>query len=210
MVLISHIYKFIYLKNYKVAGSSIESFFGQYCIDPAKRSQYSFKDKQDEQISSYGILGHRLGGQNTIWHNHKSAKEIYSALGPDIFNEYYKFCVVRNPYDLMVSSYHWQKTPKSFKTYCSEYNISNNNLDRILIDDVPICQYYIRYENLITDVLKVLKDLGVTDYNINDIPHHKSSSRTHDKSYREYYDEETKEIVRKIFQREIEMFGYEF
>lgn len=30
MVLISHKYKFIYIKNRKVAGSSIQSFFGKY------------------------------------------------------------------------------------------------------------------------------------------------------------------------------------
>ena len=36
MVLISHKYNFIYIKNIKVAGkvSSVEYFFGKYCIDP--------------------------------------------------------------------------------------------------------------------------------------------------------------------------------
>lgn len=33
MVLISHKYKFIYIKNYKVGGTSCEVFFQQFCVN---------------------------------------------------------------------------------------------------------------------------------------------------------------------------------
>ena len=77
MVLISHEYKFIYIKNKKVAGSSIESFFGQFCINPEK-STYNFNDSIKQSIDDYGIIGSRLEGVNKtdIWKNHISAKEI--------------------------------------------------------------------------------------------------------------------------------------
>jgi hypothetical protein len=217
MVLVSHIYKFIYLKNHKVAGTSVESFFGQFCIDPAKKKTYSFEEEQNEQITPYGILGSRMKVKNTKWYNHKNAKEIKRDLGNEKFNEYFKFCIVRNPYDLMVSFYFFCKSKNDaksqgdFKTFCKKCIPTNiSNVDRIFIDNVPICQYYIRYENLINDILSVLEKLGIKDFDLNDLPKHKANLNPHDKPYQAYYDEESKEIVKRLFKKEIDMFNYEF
>ena len=46
MVLVSHRYKFIYIKNRKVAGSSVESFFGKYCQNPNKEYAYTKESSQ--------------------------------------------------------------------------------------------------------------------------------------------------------------------
>jgi hypothetical protein len=217
MVLVSHLYKFIFLKNYKVAGTSVESFFGQFCIDPAEKKTYSFKEAQNEQITPYGILGSRLNVKNTKWYNHKTAKEIKTDLGDAKFNDYFKFCIVRNPYDLMVSYYFFckskndSKSQGDFKTFCKKcIHINITNVDRIFIDNRPICHYYIRYENLINDILIVLEKLCIKDFDLNDLPKHKANINPHDKPYKEYYDSETKEIVEKLFKKEIDMFNYEF
>lgn len=211
MVLVSHLYKFIYLKNYKVAGSSVESFFGQFCVDPGLKESYSFQDFQEEKISSFGILGSRMGGHVTKWNNHKNANEILNDLGVDVFQHYFKFCVVRNPYDAMVSWYFWEKSTIDFKTFCKNFNYAfYSNLSRIFLDGEPICQYYIRYENLVKDIVSVLEKLGISDYDVNTLPKHKSEFNPRDKSYQNYYDEETREIVRKGFETEIEFFNYKF
>jgi hypothetical protein len=212
MVLVSHIYKFIYLKNYKVAGSSVESFFGQFCIDPSKIHEYRFDDKQDEHISEFGILGSRMSAVKTPWFNHKNASDIQRDLGHDKFNTYFKFCVVRNPYDLIVSSYFWDKLDIDFKTYCQNYahNYDRLNSSRIFINNKPICQYYIRYENLLDDIIVVLEKLGIKDYTIEDLPNHKSGVRPSGDSYRKYYDDETRAIVKRLFRQEIDLFGYKF
>jgi hypothetical protein len=34
MVLVSYLHKFIYIKNAKVAGTSVEAFFEKYCVKP--------------------------------------------------------------------------------------------------------------------------------------------------------------------------------
>ena len=221
MVLVSHIYKFIYLKNGKVAGSSVESFFGQFCVDPAKQAQYSFEDKQDESVTTFGILGHRLGGRGKNWFDHKFAKDIRQDLGEQMFNAYYKFCVVRNPYDKEVSSYFFTKNTASphavertwtFKEFCrNKRDHKNDNLQRIFLDGKPVCQYYIRYENLQEDIKTVLKQLGITNYSLANFPQHKSQYRVNKKKhYSTYYDEECKEIVSKKYKVEIDMFGYTF
>ena len=57
MVLVSHLYRFIYLKNKKVAGTSVESFFGKYCIN--QNDPYYYTEQTDEQVSIFGIIGKR-------------------------------------------------------------------------------------------------------------------------------------------------------
>ena len=117
MVLVSHKYKFIYIKNKKVAGSSVESFFGKYCIDPKK--VYNYNDDISQHIDEFGIIGSRLSGlkNSDKWKNHKDAKSIRDDLGKEKFDEYLKFCVIRNPYDKMVSYYYWKKSKLSFKEF---------------------------------------------------------------------------------------------
>jgi hypothetical protein len=233
MVLVSHLYNFIYIKNYKTASSSVEAFFGQYCIDPLTISSYSFDDSREEEISEYGILGSRSGIKqmihpirNTKWVNHMNSTDIKKEIGETIFNNYFKFCVIRNPYDIMVSSYHWDiflkniTSDTTFSSYCKLYTFlfekkervlyNRNNMSRILLDNQPICDYYIRYEYLKEDIRKVLDKLGITDYDLNKLPNHKSGIRPKDTHYRKYYDDETREIVYQLHKNEIKQFDYEF
>ena len=214
MVLVSHRYKFIYLKNYKVAGTSVESFFGQFCVDP--KIPYLFEEKTDEKMSSYGIIGTRMV-PNKKWFNHKNAADTKRDIGEEIFNSYLKFCVVRNPYDIMVSSYFWDIYLKNidktidFKTYCKQYEHTYNrsNVYRILLNGERVCNIYLRFENLKEDIIKLCYTLGITDHDINQLPRHKANIRP-SVSYQSYYDDETKEIVSSHFKTEIEMFGYSF
>lgn len=211
MVLVSHIHKFIYLKNYKVAGTSVESFFGKYCIDPKEKPTYNFPFMLDKQDNEYGMINVPI--EDFVFH--PGAVQIKNFLGDEVFNDYFKFCVVRNPYDLMVSAFFFcipQMNIRDFKNFCKEFehNYFTDNLQRILLDGKPICQYYIRYENLKEDIVVVLEKLGISDYNLEDLPNYRSDIRYDKRNYREYYDEETREIVANLFKVEIEMFQYEF
>ena len=218
MVLVSHRYKFIYLKNFKVAGSSVESFFDQFCIDPANQSTYSFIDEANLNVSEYGIIGSRKIPLDATWFNHKNAEDTKRDIGEEIFNSYLKFCVVRNPYDFMVSAYYWDRHVDNvdknidFKSYCKWYPLTYNrsNLSRILLNGEKVCDVYIRFENLREDISKLCNTLGIKDYDINRLPRHKGRIRPKYSHYQEYYDEETKEIVSNLFKTEIEMFGYTF
>jgi hypothetical protein len=192
-----------------VAGSSVESFFGQYCVDPA--GIYSFEDAQEMQISSFGILGSRLV-KNKKWYNHMSAGQIRTHLGAEKFNAYYKFCVVRNPYDVLVSAYFYSRSKRDFKTFCKRYknHFAENNGPRLFLDGAPVCQYYIRYENLLEDMKVVLAALGITNYDLDKLPRHKSSTRVDKRPYQDYYDDETRALVYELFRAEFDMFGYTF
>ena len=210
MVLVSHKYKFIYIKNEKVAGSSVESFFGKFCQDPNK--EYHYNDTIYESIDEFGIIGKRTG-KVTIWNSHKPAKDIKRDLGDDIFNKYLKFCVIRNPYDKMVSkyyfrSYKYDNGDKIFKEYAQNKNCNNLNIHSI--NGNSVCDYYIRYENLEEDIIKLCDKLGIEDYNISNLPKHKSTERKDKSHYSTFYDEETRKIVYENHKKEFELFGYTF
>ena len=207
MVLISHKYKFIYIKNVKVAGSSVESFFGQFCINP--KTEYTFDDSIKQSISNDGIIGSRFKGikKNDIWQNHIYAKEIKEQLGDDKFDKYFKFAIIRNPYDVIVSSYYWQKSQLPFKVYAKKKIV--DNLSRCCINGESVCDYYIRYENLLEDIVNVCKILNIDNYDINDLPNHKTNTRPKD-NYRDYYDEETRIKVYENHKQIFEKFGYKF
>jgi len=253
MVLVSHKYKFLYLKNFKVGGTSVEHFFSKYCVNPESSFEYQDSDSHrefqidgewrgvdntgDEHIDDYGIVGKVNGEGQEVWWCHSDVGQVKheftvnESLGLEKFEEYLKFCVIRNPYDKMVSLYFWQtqhplgqniwtktggtvwtQTPISFKEFIevSPPDVCNNLKSVHGIKGESLCDYFIRYENLEEDIIKLCEMLNLPDYDINDLPHLKGGVRPRDTSYRDYYDEETKQKVYENHKEEFEMFGYEF
>lgn len=74
-MLISHKHKFIFIHIQKTAGTSISSALEPFCED------------------LYPSIKH--------W----SARKIKEKFGPDVWNEYFKFSFVRNPYERLLSWY---------------------------------------------------------------------------------------------------------
>ena len=230
MVLVSHIYKFIYMKNRKVAGSSVESFFGRYCLDP--RKTYSYEDSMSEHIDEFGIIGSRspcrfrpVGPRpDDRWRAHKEAAAIREDLGGSMFDRYLKFCVIRNPYDKTVSDYYWlhhhwePHLRPSFKEFVKRTGTSVD-LSIHSIGGRNVCDYFIRFEHLEEDMGALCDRLGIDSllrirkgsrsYDLSLLPRHKSEYRQDGhKHWSEYYDEETRRIVYDRHKEEFDLFGY--
>jgi hypothetical protein len=130
------------------------------------------------------------------------------------WNDYLKFTVVRNPFDKLISAfYHYVIDHKSglddvaqFRQYIAE---GGKVIDRGLytIDDEVCVDYFIKYENLIGDIKIVCEKLMI-EYDSNDLPQLKSGYRSQKYNIKDFYDEETEEIVKKLYRFEIERFGY--
>jgi len=212
MALVSHMNKFIYIKNRKVAGTSVESFFGKYCCDPTL--DYTYTHEMDESVTEFGIMTRRMKGKSDKWDNpHIQAHEILNIVGEDVFNEYYKFCVVRNPWDRLISAHYWllRHTPISnsvLKDNFKKYNIDNWSV--FTINNIPICDYYIRYENLESDIIKLCGILNIKDYDIKNLPKHKRQARSKNDTYHKYYDKELQDMVYQKCKPEIDYFNYKF
>jgi len=268
MVLISHRYKFIFIKPKKVAGTSVEALFERYCQDP--NLPYKCEEKRSEEDTEFGVIGHRgqdgiLNNyiQNTKWLSHMSLTKLKGHVEKNVFDNYLKFTVIRNPWDCMVSWYSFCITTEavdaSFEDFISfmlfgvalffgmKYNYDDfctanifmidkkiedfsltlsdgrtvNTAGKLLptpvynwlsytLNGVPSCDFYIRYENLKEDILEVAKRLNILDLNIENLPEYKSGYRDKSKSYREFYNDKTRQLVYEMYKEEIDYFKYEF
>ena len=236
-MIISFKYKFIFIKTYKTAGSSIESYLYQFLsandiyahtvdnngincwgeFDPEnKLSNFFDKDTYNERISKKL----RFYAHMPAWLI-KDRLDIYSKkLKFDIFNNFYKFAVIRNPFDLVVSDYFWRKNSnfmneKSFDEIIQELKnnkyqthglLNLNKLMDIKQQDI-LCDYIIKYENLNEELLKVFNKLKIPFNGKLEI-FKKRFDR--DRDYQKFYDESSKKLVEDIFSKEIDMFKYNF
>jgi hypothetical protein len=206
-MIISHKYKFIYFKAKKVAGTSTEIFIGNLCGD------------QDIVTPIYPPVERIKGARNYKgFRNHNTPEYIKNKIGSKIFNSYFKFITVRNPFDRVVSSFFWshkdEGLDKLSKKQCikkfqenASYGVApiigwSTVEKNLVIDD------YIRYENLEEDAKRICNRW----FNVNDLafPKAKTSQRVHDYHYTEYYDDKTREIVAKKYAADIKYFGYKF
>ena len=112
-MLISHRKKFIFTKTSKTASTSVESYFEQYCMP---EGQWTFSHAREEYAGKEGIIGYRGGNRGKqIWHNHMPAAKIRDRIGSSLWNSYFKFTVVRNPFDKLISGFYMQE--KRIKNY---------------------------------------------------------------------------------------------
>jgi len=104
-MLISHRKNFIFTKTVKAAGTSVESYFEKWCMP---EGTWSRSRSGDEYISDTGIIGERSKHPDSATrYNHMSSYNICEQLGPEMWDDYFKFTVVRNPFDKMVSGFFW-------------------------------------------------------------------------------------------------------
>lgn len=72
---------------------------------------------------------------------------------------------------------------------------SRNNINLYTINSKSVCNYFIRYEHLKEDIIKLCKLLDINNYNIDNLPTYKSGNRNTSIHYIEYYDKESQKIV---------------
>ncbi|HWO40244.1 MAG TPA: sulfotransferase family 2 domain-containing protein [Candidatus Eisenbacteria bacterium] len=104
-MLISHRKHFIYTKTVKTAGTSVEVYFERFCLPEGYQQ---LQHARDEYVGPEGVVGYR--GSNVAghkWRNHMPAREIRQAVGDQVWRSYFKFCVIRNPFDKLVSAFYF-------------------------------------------------------------------------------------------------------
>lgn len=140
---------------------------------------------------------------------------------PEAWEKFYKFCIVRNPYDRAVSYYYWTTKELPERPTFSEFVRSVYGADRQegyiakFADNWPIytinneiaVDRVLRYESLVDDLRCVLKEIGVAWDGW--MPNTKSETRQV-RDYRLLYRDHDIETVAKFFRKEIEKFDYSF
>lgn len=198
-MIISHKYKFIFIKTRKTAGTSVEVFLSGIC------------DKNDVVTPIFpSVQGHQARNFEGFY-NHISARDVKKAVGKNIWDKYFKFCIERNPWDKTLSYYYMLKSrsdsPLLFDSYmesqdfCSDYDLYSNEDQEIIVDRV------LQYERLAFDLSQVFCHLGIAfdgDLGVKC----KSEYRSDRQPYQNLYTEEQSRLVSKVYAREIKQFGY--
>ncbi len=215
-MLVSHRGRFIYTKTAKTAGTSVEVYFEPWCF---AEGSWSFAHHRAESITPAGIVGYRgPNSKGSRFYNHMSAEALREMVGPETWSSYFKFCVIRNPFDKIVSAFHW----KHRETDTQEMNqtalvqrfrawvqAGGTVLDRgqYTVDGELCLDAYIRYESLEPDLQGICQRLNLP-WEPERLPRLKSGLRPTGLTLREYYDRATAERIRRDFAFEFEHFGY--
>ena len=214
-MIISHKHKFIFLKTRKTAGTSIQIALSRVCDinnDIITGSNIKY-DVVDESNSAGWNMDKFITN-----HPHPPIQDVKNAVSE--WNDYFKFAFVRNPYEIVVSRYHWDIKGKGnqstsidgfqewIKGYCTQGGTywQDEQWRYVSIDGNTAVDYIGRYENLNEDFKHICFILDITP---GDLGFQKSGYRdsTH---YSKYYNEESINLVKQYFAKDISLFGYEF
>ena len=194
--MINHKHKFIFVHIPKTGGTSIE----KYILGNA-----SVAKKQNNK--------------------HNTVTEYMNKTGK-LFDKYFSFSFVRNPYDFLVSYYKFRMKmingefgrterfmrKKYFKSNFKHWIMNNfyndprviTHLDFLSYDSKLKVDFIGKFENLQEDFNIICDKIGIPQQ---ELPHINKTKHEH---YTEYYDEETKQIVAEKYAKDSEYFGYKF
>jgi len=209
-MIISHKHKFIFIHSNKCAGTSLEVSLASVCGDDDIIGPVTLEGLSDD-------YKHPINYDKDKFEDTMSAKEIKDNIPLKYWNEYFKFSVIRNPWDRIISAWHWQTRglpPHSIAhinplhKFLTTEPLNPISISRQLEVDEKLCtDYIIRYENLDEDYKKVCNMLKIEPI---ELPKAKGGFRDGRYKYWEYYNDTTKEIISKKYKDDIENFGYKF
>jgi hypothetical protein len=146
--------------------------------------------------------------------SHEPVKSIEEKISPQIFNTYFKFAIVRNPYSRFVSRYNYTKLISNinhlkFSEFVKQfikfnmitdkqYQFLLNKNGKIGVDKV------FKLENINKDINEITSRI-----NINPNKFYRINTSTYD-DYKQYYDADTKKIVENFCKEDLDFFNYHF
>ena len=225
-MLLSREKKFIFLKTYKTASTSIEFLLRDYCGTVPESFYKKSEDVLPSIVSDRGIITHshsltKLVEQHRdyFW-DHITAEELKSKLDEHTWRNYFKFCVVRNPYEKFFSLLVFSvvqtfgkfsiKRAQELMQYIMQRNARINWFDSnvYLMDEKPCVDAVIRYENLREDLNKVLAVLDIP-FREENFPRINSEYMQKNFDIKLFYTDEMIQFIKQKYWFEIETFGYE-
>tara|TARA_Y100000992_G_C21268979_1_gene495567 strand:- start:1397 stop:1984 length:588 start_codon:yes stop_codon:yes gene_type:complete len=195
--MISHNLKFIFIHIPKTSGNSLSLFLKDFIDNEIIHRSNNMGEKQGIDIICEKI-------KKDI--KHKDITYYKNTYGEKI-NDYFKFTIVRNPYDRMLSYYFWSKGKNNQKFDRNEFiNFikSNTSFQHEYIDNTF---HIIHFENIINELKNIECFKEIVDFN--NYPTLNASSNSK-RNYNEIYDKELKDLVFNKYKKDFELFGYKY
>ena len=211
-MLISNHKKFLFIHVPKTGGTSLVAILKEFSNRPnifLRSIGYFFDDRGYKLPEfTYNIFGYPY---------HVRSEQMFKLLDRNVFDNYFKFAFVRNPYDLTVSEYFYIKKIKTHQHHKAVNQIKSfddfviwkkvhyarpqtnwilGEKDEVLVD------YIGKFEQYEKDANYILSKLGVNKT----VPHLNITKKKH---YLEYYkSRQTIDIVTQIYKKDFKFFNY--
>ena len=213
--MISHKHKCIFIHIPKCAGSSIRDF-------------YFDTPNLDWTTPNYDLL-YGWCPKRKIHLQHATSKQLIETelISEDVWNNYYKFTFLRNPWDRAYSSYLWvmrdRKIKDSFENFILAKGLFKNVLtneevksnrachiwqqtDFFNIDGSYKLDFIGHFETLREDIMQINKKLSI-DKNFKQ---HSNKSVNRVKHYSFFYGKKNRKLIEDFYQTDIDVLKYSF
>jgi hypothetical protein len=239
-MIISHSRRFIFIKTHKTAGTSLEIVLSRYCGEGDVITPLSFEE-ENQRREAGGLAPRNYGIElkDYSWNQrmryaftrrpiprfraHMQGWHVRREVGPEIWDSYFKFAVVRHPIDRCMSRFY----------YTRDYDIEHdrgaywdvNDFDQFiryragLINenwlmyterDEVVLDYLVKYEDLEAGLAVVSEKIGI-DHNIYDDLsriHAKGSHRPKEKKAADVISDRHRMLISTLCEKEIDLFDY--
>lgn len=161
-------------------------------------------------------------GSGRLW-KHSRLRDIYGLVTQDEVEAFFTFTLVRNPWDRMVSYYHWLRDQgfdhpavglakgQDFSGFLNEEHTQSSlraaPYGHYMQDQTEVeqCNLFIRLEHLEQDMAPLQTHLG---FALGEVPHVNASAR--DADYRGYYSDADAATLADVCAKDIARFEYSF
>ena len=219
-MVISHRLKYIFFHIPKTAGTSIRQVLLSPNFQVDVIGKWDGMDK--EKIKNNSLIDWNLKQHSDI----TQIKEYFEKYTNYNYDEYFKFAFIRNPWDRQVSKYEFYMQKVYYQTDASPVNaelakrfrnltakeflinIINHQHKFICEDDSVAVDFLGKFETLHDDMKEIVNTIlpGLPDACWS-LPHKNKTKR---KDYREYYDEESKQRIQEVCNKDIQLGNYQF
>lgn len=209
-MLISDSHQYIFVHVRKAAGSSVRNVLHDTAIRWGGNRWHKLLSR-----AGFGIHYHRYA-----FRLHSPLIHAERAMPHELFQRYFKFAFVRNPWDRLVSEYefirnqpdharHQRMMRMEFAEYAKyqsgredahQYRVLVNRKGELAMDFVG------RFENLKADLATVSERIQVDFQNLS----HDNKNKAKKRPYQSYYNTELRRQVGEWWARDVEMFDYSF
>lgn len=178
--MIDHNSKFIFIHIPRTGGTSIEGAFN---------IEMSYNDYSEK---------------------HLKASETKQLISDKIWDDYFKFSIVRNPYSRLVScwkrGFYYPKNTGNLYDFVINFKPAKHEVQSPFYHDIidETLDYVCRFERLKEDFSIVCNKLNI---NLK-LPHIEKSNT--EKPYQSFYDKRTKAIVSYLYNKDLKRYNYSF